>query len=129
MEPLNKLEAHFKRLSHFQHLAAICGWDQATMMPDGGNQARADAMAELALYCHQQSTQPELSDWLAELDDKLEQLTPTQKASVAEMKREWQQASVLPDTLVKAKSLAGAKCEHAWRQQRQDNDWTASPKI
>ncbi len=40
MEPLNKLEAHFKRLSHFQHLAAICGWDQATMMPDGGNTAR-----------------------------------------------------------------------------------------
>jgi Zn-dependent carboxypeptidase len=128
MAPLNKLEAHFKRLSHFQHLAAICGWDQATMMPNGGNQARADAMAELALYCHQQLTHPELSDWLAELDDKANQLTVTQQASVAEMRREWQQASVLPDTLVKAKSLAGAKCEHAWRQQRQDNDWEGFAK-
>ncbi|SIN84645.1 carboxypeptidase M32 [Salinivibrio sp. ES.052] len=128
MEPLDKLEAHFKRLSHFQHLAAICGWDQATMMPDGGNNARADAMAELALYCHQQLTQPELGDWFADVDSKSSSLTTTQHASLEEMKREWRKASVLPDTLVKAKSLAGAKCEHAWRQQRQENDWQGFAK-
>ena len=27
--------------------------------------------------------------------------------------------------LVKAKSLAGSKCEHGWRTQRRENDWPA----
>lgn len=128
MEQLDKLEAHFKRLSHFQHLAAICGWDQATMMPSGGSQARADAMAELALYTHQQLTTHELHDWFSALDEQQDRLNDAQRASLREMKRQWQHASVLPDTLVKAKSLAGAKCEHAWRQQRQNNDWDGFAK-
>ena len=43
------LTQHFKQQYHLQHIAAICGWDQATMMPSGGNQARADAMSTLAV--------------------------------------------------------------------------------
>ncbi len=39
------------------------------------------------------------------------------------MKREYQQAICLPLDLVKAKSLAGSKCEHDWRNQRKNNDW------
>jgi carboxypeptidase Taq len=30
---------------------------------------------------------------------------------------------VLPASLVEAKSLAGSRCEHAWRAQRKANDW------
>ena len=30
----------------------------------------------------------------------------------------------MPEALVEAKSLAGAKCEHAWRTQRAANDWS-----
>lgn len=30
---------------------------------------------------------------------------------------------LLPASLVEAKSLAGARCEHAWRAQRPANDW------
>lgn len=29
----------------------------------------------------------------------------------------------LPQDLVEAQSLAGARCEHAWRLQRKANDW------
>lgn len=39
------------------------------------------------------------------------------------MHRTWQLTTVVPEQLVKAKSLAGSKCEHAWRTQRGDNDW------
>ena len=58
------LEQRFQQLHHLQHLQAICGWDQATMMPDGGNQARGAALAELALLQHQKLTAPEMPDWL-----------------------------------------------------------------
>jgi carboxypeptidase Taq len=43
--------------------------------------------------------------------------------SLREMQRQIRDATCLPASLVKAQSLAGSKCEHDWRRQRQDNDW------
>ena len=115
------LEQRFQQLHHLQHLQAICGWDQATMMPDGGNQARASALAELALIQHQKITAPEIADWLATAES--ETLSDEQKANLHEMRRRWQNAALLPEDLVQARSLAGSRCEHAWREQRKNNDW------
>ncbi|MGY5452725.1 carboxypeptidase M32 [Agarivorans sp. MS3-6] len=116
-----QLSDHFQHLSKLSHLNSICGWDQATMMPNGGNQARADALAELAVLMHEKSTRPEMQDWLSAA--KLEDLTPLQQASLREMERSWYNDTALPADLVKAKSLATAHCEHAWRDQRGANDW------
>ena len=55
-----KLTEHYKNISHFSHLASICHWDQATMMPEGGNDARSNAMAALSLHLHQLSTDKNL---------------------------------------------------------------------
>ncbi len=126
MSAFDQLVQHSKKVSNFQHLAAISGWDQATMMPTGGNQARSEAMAQLSVHIHSLQTAPHL----AELFDKAQQetLSPTQQASLREMEREWQQATVVPSDLVEAKSLAGSKCEHAWRSQRKANDWQGFAK-
>ncbi|WP_456295736.1 carboxypeptidase M32 [Vibrio sp. AK197] len=121
MSAFDQLVQHSKKVSNFKHLAAISGWDQATVMPSGGNQARSEAMAELSVHIHQLMTAPQLGEWF----DKAQQedLSHEQQAALRELKREWQQATVLPEDLVQAKSLAGSKCEHAWRKQRVDNDW------
>lgn len=120
------LAAHFKKISHFQHLQAICGWDQAAKMPSGGNQARSEAMAELSVHIHQLLTAPELSDSFNEARE--EALVGAEQASLREMHRQWQHANVLSKDLVQAKSMAGAKCEHAWRTQRGENDWQGFEK-
>ena len=52
-----------------------------------------------------------------------ESLNAEQQANLFEMRRQWQQATLLPEDLVQAKSLAGSRCEHAWREQRKHNDW------
>jgi carboxypeptidase Taq len=117
-----QLVDHFQQLYRLDHLAAICHWDQATMMPAGSNEARSEAMAELALIHHRRLTAPEVGDWLdAAAPDSLDS---GQRANVREMRRIWRQATVLPEDLVRAKSLAGARCEHAWREQRKQNDWS-----
>jgi len=122
-----KLVRHFKKIHNLSHLGAICGWDQAAMMPSGGNQARSEAMAELAVLIHQQFTQPQLADWFAEAERQLASKqhpgSAQQAAALHEMRRAWQRATALPESLVEAKSLAGSRCEHAWRRQRKDNDW------
>lgn len=115
------LRATFTRLSRFEHLSAIAGWDMQTMMPAKGSLARAEAMAELNVLQHQILTTKQVGEWLKQADH--EALNDIERANLREMRRHYHNAALLPESLVEAKSLAGAKCEHAWRQQRIANDW------
>jgi carboxypeptidase Taq len=117
----NQLVGNFTRLYRYQHLASIAGWDQASMMPSKGNDARGAAMAELAVLMHNTLTDPSLKTALTSA--KAQKLSETEQASLREMERQWQLANLLPSSLVEAKSLAGSRCEHAWRAQRKANDW------
>lgn len=80
MENYNKLVEHYKTISNFSHLSAICGWDAAAMMPSGGNQARSEAMAQLSLHIHQLSTAPQLAEWFEQAQS--DELDPSQRASL-----------------------------------------------
>ncbi|MFM2482192.1 carboxypeptidase M32 [Celerinatantimonas sp. YJH-8] len=121
-----KLCAHFQGIFHLQHLQAMAGWDQATMMPAQGNDARSNALSELAVIIHQRYNQTALGDWFTHAEN--ETLDTHQHQSLREMRRRWQQATMLPVDVVRAKSLAGNRCEHAWRTQRQENDWQGFAK-
>jgi carboxypeptidase Taq len=111
----------WSRLYRYSHLAAIVGWDRNAMMPPKGNAARASAEAELNALIHRTRTDPRLAEWLAAAEK--ETLDETAGANLREIRRDWRDANALPESLVEAKTLAGAKCEHAWRSQRQANDW------
>ncbi len=120
------LYQRFHRHHQLAHLSAMANWDYATMMPAGGSQARTEALAELDVLMHQAMTAPDLADLFAKVDVK--DLDEWQAANLHEMKRAWQQSTVLPEDLVRAKRLAGAKCEHEWRSQRKANDWQSFAK-
>ena len=111
----------FQRLSRFSHLSAIAGWDMFTMMPPGGSNARSEALAELGVLQHQILTDKQVGEWLRNAEQ--EDLNDLEQANLREMARHYQQAALLPESLVEAKSLAGSRCEHAWRTQRPNNDW------
>lgn len=91
------------------------------MMPTKGNDARAAAEAELQALMHRVRTDPQLADQLRTAESEV--LSDNERANLREMSRDWRDANALPESLVEAKSLAGAKCEHAWRSQRAANDW------
>jgi carboxypeptidase Taq len=109
------------RLYRYGHAASILGWDRNAMMPPKGNEARAAAEAELQTLIHRTRTDPKLTEALRAAED--EPLNDVAHANLREMRRDWRSANALPESLVQAKSLAGAKCEHAWRSQRAANDW------
>ncbi|MGE9550124.1 carboxypeptidase M32 [Erwinia amylovora] len=117
----DNLTKTFTRLSRFSHLSAITGWDMMTMMPPGGSSARGAALAELSVLQHEILTDKKVGQWLEEAAQA--PLNDVERANLLEMRRAWQQASLLPASLVAAKSVAGSRCEHAWRQQRPANDW------
>lgn len=111
----------YARLHRYHHLSAIVGWDRNAMMPAGGNEARAAAEAELSALIHRTRTDPRLATWLKAAE--AEALDDTARANLREIRRDWRDANALPEALVEAKTLAGARCEHAWRSQRAANDW------
>ncbi len=117
----SELSRVYARLHRFNHLAAIVGWDRNAMMPPHGNEARSLAEAELNALIHRMRTDEKLAHWLAAAEG--ESLDDIERANLREMRRDWRNANALPESLVEAKTLAGAKCEHAWRCQRQANDW------
>ncbi|QMI05129.1 carboxypeptidase M32 [Citrobacter sp. RHB25-C09] len=116
-----ELTRTFLRLSRFSHLSAIASWDMFTMMPPGGSTARGEALAELSVLEHQIITDPKIAQWIAAAAE--EDLNDVEQANLREIARLHTQASLLPASLVEAKSLAGSRCEHAWRSQRPANDW------
>ncbi|HIH6947935.1 TPA: carboxypeptidase M32, partial [Enterobacter hormaechei] len=116
-----QLTRTFQRLSRFSHLSSIASWDMFTMMPPGGSAARGEALAEMSVLQHQILTDKKVGEWLAAAAD--EDLNDVEQANLREMTRHYQQATLLPESLVEAKSLAGSRCEHAWRTQRPANDW------
>lgn len=114
---------HFRTISHFEHFSALGDWDQATMMPMGGSEARSEAMAELALHIHSLKTSPRLAEWLDSAEAKAAELSIEQQANLREMRWHYAQAIAVPGDLVQAKTLAGYRCENQWREQRHNNDW------
>ena len=117
----DQLAHTFTRLHHLDHLQSMAYWDQAAMMPRGGAEARAGALAEVATLMHQLRTDPPLVPALARAAD--EPLTDHQRANLREIGREWRAANALPESLVQRSQLATSRCEHAWRTQRPANDW------
>ena len=117
----DELRQRHQRIHRLSHLQSIAAWDQSSMMPPKGNEARSLALAEIGGLLHQMATDSALKDLLARAEQ--ENLDAVQRADLREMKRAWRAANALPQSLVEAKTLANARCEHAWRTQRPANDW------
>ena len=115
------LQQHFQKLAQIDHAITFLQWDQLVMMPPGGSTSRANAIAELTAMHHEQLTAPHIKEMI---DQVKQQQHPRETArSIEEIERTYTQAVCLPADLVKAKSLAGSKCEHGWRTQRAENNW------
>jgi carboxypeptidase Taq len=117
------LEDHQRRLSHLRHVEAIVGWDEAAMMPAGGGDARAEALATLRGIIHERATEPGLGELFALAEGEVTELDRWQAANLREMRREWLRATALPHALVEASSRAESRSEQAWRAMRAENDW------
>ena len=115
------LTQSFLRIYRLEHFNSIASWDQASLMPPGGNQARSEALAELSGLLHRLGTDPQLG---AQIEAAaLEELDDLQRANLREMRRKWLDATALPEDLVQRRVMVTSKCEHAWRTQRPANDW------
>ncbi|TSD88175.1 carboxypeptidase M32 [Mycobacterium sp. KBS0706] len=124
-----EIAVHFGRIAALSNAIGILDWDNATMMPKGAAETRAESMALLQVLRHGMVTDPRLSDWLpeAEADNALGEW---ERANLREIRRLWTVQTVVPADLVEASSKAISGCEMAWRQARADSDFASLlPKL
>lgn len=129
MTAYSEIAAHFGRIAALSNAIGILDWDNATMMPKGAAETRAESLALLQVLRHGMVTDPRLSDWLpeAEADNALGEW---ERANLREIRRLSTVQTVVPSDLVEASSKAISACEMAWRQARADSDFASLlPKL
>ena len=121
MKAYQQIELVFKRLFNLQHASAILNWDEAAMMPQGGGEARGEAMAELAALMTETLLQEHLQELAGEAAQ--ENLSEWQKANLREMTREIVRVRQVDPTLTERQTRERIRCEQAWRTLRAQNNW------
>lgn len=127
----DRLEARFREIADVGHAAALLSWDSSVLMPVGGGESRAQAMATLAGISHEKLVAPEVGDWLDAAEDVAsgDGLDDWQRANVREMRRVWRESAALPADLVRALTSAEQRCEQFWREARGRNDWDGARPL
>ncbi|WMT85721.1 carboxypeptidase M32 [Pelagibacterium sp. 26DY04] len=115
------LEALGRKLESIEHAIAILSADEATNMPVGGGEKRAESVSFLHGLRHETATAPEIGDWIAKAES--EDLSEEQQLALREFKRVYTNATCLPADFVRRKSQAEMRSEQLWRDLRAKNDW------
>ncbi len=120
-EAYGALKTRFHRLGVLNDAMEMLGWDQATMMPDGGADMRAEQLATLEVMGHELLVAPDVAWWLDEAEGS--GLDGWDAANLREMRRLQRHATAVPADLVAASSKANAACEMGWRRARAEDDF------
>jgi carboxypeptidase Taq len=106
-------------------VSALLAWDQETYLPDAGAEARSAQTGLMATLVHQRATDPRITDLLAECeaDPELNAQGSLTSAELREIRRDYELATKLPESLVRDLAETGSKAQQAWRGARANNDF------
>lgn len=121
------LGSRFRRAALIGDALGILGWDQATLMPEGSADGRAEQIATLSVMRHELIVDPSVRE---NLDAARDVSMPESGDSWAtgnlrEMERSYLYAAAVPGDLVEATARANAVCELQWRSARAVNDFAS----
>lgn len=118
-----QLDALCRRLEALDHAQSMLGVDEAVMMPGGGGEKRAEAMAVLASMHHETASAPHIADWISAAE--AEDLDSQQQAALREFKRVYVNLTCLSSEFVARQVNARIRCEQLWRELRPRGAWDA----
>jgi len=123
---------HARQTALLTSTSSLLQWDERTLMPPRAGEFRADQVASLAGLIHSRQTDPQLGDWLRELNERYHDLDAAndQAATVRELYREYNKQTKLPRRLVEELSRAAVLGQQTWSAARQNNDFeTFAPHL
>ncbi len=117
----SKLDDLCRKLDSLSHALSMLGVDEAVMMPEGGGEKRAEAIAALSGMYHEMASAPEIADLIAKAES--ESLDADQQIAVREFKRSYINRTCLSADFVRKQTEQRLRCEQLWRQLRPAGDW------
>lgn len=116
-----QLDTLGRDLESLEHGLAILRADEATNMPSGGGEKRADAVATLAGMYHTRASAPEIADLIGQA--RTEPLDQDQAIALNEFERQYRNMTSLPSDFIVRQVETAMRAEQLWRQLRAQNDW------
>jgi carboxypeptidase Taq len=122
---LAALRTRMAELSDLRAIGGLLFWDQQTMMPPGGNAARAEHAATLSRVVHAKETDPGLGALLDALEPWADGQDPdaTDVRLIRWVRRDFEKSVRVPADLAAELSRAKALGHDAWQAAREANDF------
>jgi carboxypeptidase Taq len=122
---LDALRARMAELSDLGSISQLLFWDQQTMMPPAGAEARAERAATLSLAIHARESDPALGALLDALDPWAAGEDPDSDdvRLIYWTRRDYEKSVRVPPELAAELSKAKALGQQAWQEARAANDF------
>ncbi|HEV2902917.1 MAG TPA: hypothetical protein VGW30_06615, partial [Gaiellaceae bacterium] len=124
---LTELRERVGTILDLKRVSALVGWDQQTMMPPAGNDARADQLATIDRFSHELFVSDETGKLLDELAEHESALDPESidAALIRVTRRDWEKARRVPPELQAELTKAEVLGVMAWAEARRNSDFEA----
>ncbi len=119
----DELAQRSKELWNVGAISALVNWDQQVNMPPNGVARRAEMLAYLAQLTHRKATDPRFGELLAEAERG--QWMPEQAANLREWRRDYDQATRLPEDLVRRRAELTSRANSVWQAARAEDDFAS----
>jgi carboxypeptidase Taq len=118
-------EAKVRRISKLNSISALLRWDQETHLPKMGASDRADQLALLASWAHEEFVSREMGGLIAALKEEevSGRLDSDARVNLREVGISFDREKKLPAELVEEISLAHARGFQSWAEAREAKDF------
>jgi len=125
VDSYNNLMEKSKELLILGSVGAIVNWDMETKMPPKGVNLRSQQLALLQKIGHKMLTDPENGELIDKIvkDPGYEGLSRLQKRNVHLAKKEYDEATKLPERLVVETARQQALTVNVWKKAKEARDW------
>jgi len=106
--------------------AQLLGWDQETMMPEGGVEFRSRQLAQLARMTHDLAVKPRIGELLVKCESDRNLTAHAESdtaANLREIRRDYERETKLPASLVEEIARVSSIAQHEWAEARKQSDF------
>jgi carboxypeptidase Taq len=122
---IEDLRTRLGEIHDLSRAASLLAWDERTMMPAGGAEARAETLATLARVRHEMFTDDEIGRLIDELRPQAD--APPGESIDADLvrvvARDWEKARRVPSDLRAELARASSIAENAWVEAKAKSDF------
>jgi carboxypeptidase Taq len=121
---LDALRARLAELTDLALLGNLAAWDQRTMMPSAGSQARADQLGTLSRLHHERGTADEIGEWLDALEGGADELEGVDRDLLRVARRGYDRSRRVPGELTAELTQAASAGQDIWQVARAEDDFS-----